>query len=601
MPGAAAGAGKQAGRAAWPFALLLVVALGDGCKKSEPEPSLLPPPPPETIARVRWLGKQRLAADTNAAFVMGIWNLAESKRLEAQTLDKLAAGLLASNQLSVISNQLSAAASQLSATNHPASVTNHPLRLTGAAALLRPLLDDLLQQESYLEVRQATNQPGDLAFAIRLSEERARLWETNLAAAAESLTGSRAAAAPGRTNGWQLGFIRRPSSIDNHSSPVPRSLELLRAGEWTVVGLGSQTNALAAELLAHIELDGRPFTEQQTDFWLYADVDLRRVASALLLGWQLPAGLPRLTVSIIGDDRIVHTWGELNFPEPLPFGLEPWTVPTNLIHEPLASFTAVQGVAPWLSSLKTWRDLQLGAPPNQVYFWAQRGNPFMSYCAARLPNASNEVSQLAERLVQKANPWIATNGLGTFERATNFNGAIWEHLPYATPYLKSVSLPEGDFAFGGLVEVNSSTNRPPPAKLLEQVFTRTNLVAYNWELTGPRIEQWLYFSQFLRLALHQAQVPPKSASLEWLIALETRLGNCVTTVTRTGPAQLTLRRGSSLGFTTAELDWLADWLESPQFPRGLNTFLGEPTPLPRKIGPRHDSGSRTNSAPPADR
>jgi hypothetical protein len=89
--------------------------------------------------------------------------------------------------------------------------------------------------------------------------------------------------------------------------------------------------------------------------------------------------------------------------------------------------------------------------------------------------------------------------------------------------------------------------------------------------------------------------------LEWLLALETRLGNCVTIVTRTGPAQLTLRRGSSLGFTAAELDWLADWLESPQFPRGLNTFLGEPAPLPPKRGPQHGSGSRTNSAPPAGR
>ena len=83
------------------FALLLLVALGGGCKKSAPAPSLLPPAPPappETLARIRWLGKQRLAADTNAAFVMGIWNLPESKALEAQTLDRLAAGLLGSSR-----------------------------------------------------------------------------------------------------------------------------------------------------------------------------------------------------------------------------------------------------------------------------------------------------------------------------------------------------------------------------------------------------------------------------------------------------------------------------------------------------------------------
>ena len=76
-------------------------------------------------------------------------------------------------------------------------------------------------------------------------------------------------------------------------------------------------------------------------------------------------------------------------------------------------------------------------------------------------------------------------------------------------------------------------------------------------------------------------------------------GPSATAVTRTGPAQLTVRRGSSLGVTAAELDWLADWLESPQFPRGLNTFLGEPTPLPAKRAPRPGSGSSTHSVPSA--
>jgi hypothetical protein len=60
-------------------------------------------------------------------------------------------------------------------------------------------------------------------------------------------------------------------------------------------------------------------------------------------------------------------------------------------------------------------------------------------------------------------------------------------------------------------------------------------------------------------------------------------------------------RRSSLGVTSDELDWLADWLESPQFPRGLNTFLGEPTHLPRKRPRPPRGGSGTNSVPPARR
>jgi hypothetical protein len=583
MPGVAPGAGKPAGRAALLFALLLVVALGDGCKKSTPAPALLPPAPVKTVARVRWLGKQRLTADTNAAFVMGIWNLEESKKLETQTLDRLAAGLVASNQVSVTGAQ--------------SPITNRQSQIAGPASLLRPLLDDLLQQESFVEVRQATNQPGELAFAIRLNDERAHLWETNLAAVLESLTGSRATAAPGRTNGWQLRFTSHQSPITNHSSAVTRTLELARAGEWTIMGLGQETNALAAELRGLIQREGVPFARQPKDFWLYADVDLRRVASALSLGCDLPADLPRLTVSLSGDGQTVRTLGQLDFPKPLPEDLGQWNIPTHLIHDPLVSFTAIRGIGPWLSSLKIWPDLGLGAPPSQFYFWAENGLPFLSFCAARLPNASNQVSQLAGRLVQQANLWLATNSRGWFERSTNSNGVTWQDLPMVMPWLQSGSSGADDLAFGGLVP-DISTNRPP-RELFLQVTDPTNLVAYDWEITGTRVGQWLYFGQFFRMFLHQAQLPPKSASVAWLNALEFKLGNCVSAVTRTGPAQLSLLRRSSLGFTSVELHLLADWLESPQFPRGLHTFLAPPEPPLRKRPAHPASGTSTNSAPPA--
>jgi hypothetical protein len=45
---------------------------------------------------------------------------------------------------------------------------------------------------------------------------------------------------------------------------------------------------------------------------------------------------------------------------------------------------------------------------------------------------------------------------------------------------------------------------------------------------------------------------------------------------RTGPAQLDFTRQSTVGFNALELHLLADWLESPQFPHGLHTFLAPP-------------------------
>src|SRR5260221_2583748 len=86
--------------------LILLLPFTGGCNKATPEtagnrntePSKNPTteaPKDRTteapiIARVHWLGKKRISAETNAAYFMTVWNLPESARLEAQTLHKLA-------------------------------------------------------------------------------------------------------------------------------------------------------------------------------------------------------------------------------------------------------------------------------------------------------------------------------------------------------------------------------------------------------------------------------------------------------------------------------------------------------------------------------
>ncbi|MEK7706991.1 MAG: hypothetical protein AAB380_03235 [Verrucomicrobiota bacterium] len=521
----------------------LIAAAGAGCKKSEPGPGApsASSPPEETVARVHWLGKNRLAADTNAASFMDIWKLPESARLETQTLDKLSLA--------------------------PWRLLKGDAATNGApVARLRPLLDDLVQEESYVEVRNATNQPGELVLAIRLSPERSDLWETNLAVVLESLTGVRPVVAPGDRRGWSLKI-----------PDAPRLIELARAGDWTVIGLAPEQNTLLAAVRARLERDHVPFAARTTDFWLEADFDLRRVAGALAPGWDLPEGLPRASLTVIGAGRDVLTRGQFNFAGLRPFELEAWNIPTNLVHDPLISFTAIRGVRPWLASLKMWHDLQLGPPPNQLFFWALKGFPIQTYFAAPLPDASNRVHAITERLVQKVNPWMTTNAMGNFASAKDFNGAVWAEVPFMSPFLRSVDAGGGSFAFGSLFP-DELANYSPPAELLHQILGRTNLVAYDWELTGMRIESWIYMGQTFRLVFNKAQLPAESAGMTWLKAIAPRLGNCATAVTRTGAEHLSLARNSSVGFTAVELHALADWLESPQFPRGSHTALAPPPP-----------------------
>ena len=104
---------------------------------------------------------------------------------------------------------------------------------------------------------------------------------------------------------------------------------------------------------------------------------------------------------------------------------------------------------------------------------------------------------------------------------------------------------------------------------------RTNVVAYDWGKSMVRELSTGSISRSIPAlhALYKAQIPPKSASFAWLNAMAKIMGNSVTIVTQTGPNQLMFGRKSDLGLNSAELDLLADWLESPQFPKGLNTIL----------------------------
>jgi len=559
-----------------------LVAFCGGCSKSAPEkgatnpqPSTLSPPPiTEVIARVHWIGMKRLATETNATSFLRMWKLPETAKLEAQTLDKLARWLASRGKEPEIQS-----------------------------ALLRPLLDDLIGEESYLELRNTTNLPGMLALAIRVDAQRAALWQTNLAAVLGSVTGARPIPT---TNGWATEIrsvkseVRGPASgIQNPASSMPPpgaslaySVQLRRTGDWAILALApsqasGQLPALNPQRVSGLRFD--PTTRRleslldspTTNLWLEAGVDLGRAASALSLGRNLPEDLPALSLQVTGNGKDVLTSGRVNFPKPLPLELEPWNIPTNLVHDPLGSFTAIRGIQPWLASLKAWNDLHVGAPPNQVLFWAQPATlPFMTYCAAPLPDASNRVYAVSERLLRECNPWITNNTFGRLEWSTNYHGLGWLGVPFIIPFLRSTTEGGSGFAFGGLFAY-PFTNRPPPDLLFQQVTARTNLVYYDWELTGQRVDEWLHIGQLLRLLFGKAHLPPDSASMAWLNAAKTNLANCVTGVGETGPAQLTFSRASTAGLTALEMHLLADWLESPQFPHGFNTFLGPQRPLPR--------------------
>ena len=528
------------------FILLAAVFLLAGCRLNQStESATSASPPPQnpvpvssmrTVARMHWLGIKHLSGETNAAHLVEIWNLPESRRLERQTLDNFSLA---------------------------------PWRLwhrsidTNAAALLRPLLDDVVEDESCLEIRQATNQPGELAFAIRLSTPRAALWQTNLARVLESLTDIHPVPAPDNQYGW---------SLKKHH--VPNFIELTRAGEWTIVGAAQDHNDWVAELKSSIQRGQAPLMTGDTNDWLEVNLDpAQLVRSLTTFNFQLST-LNHFHLAVIGDGTNVLAHGTADFSKPLALDLQPWNIPTNLIDERLSSFTLLRGFQPWLASSKAWTNLQVGPSPDQICFWAQQGLPMQSYFAVPLPDASNEVDRLTDWVLQNQYHWFPTNDLSKFERSKEFNGLQWKGLPYMWLFLRSITVNNQNFVYGG--GFPNLQAYPISEKWLQEVLASTNLVYYDSEKTGLRIEQWLYMGQFARFVTHKSQLPSDSLGMFWLKAIAPKLGYSVTRITETGPSQLSFVRRSSLGFTAVELNLLADWLESPQFPLGLHTLLAPP-------------------------
>ena len=632
----------------------LCISLLSGCKKSEPPAeskpsatnaasvsnSALPTPnstPP--LARLHWIGKKKLAADTNSAYLMTIWNLPESAKLEAQTLNKLAiapwlaaaksdsaavstdrepssarsnarnptiakqtepptslvapksdAGGLATSSNRPPTNGNSGAASPPVITNYDEVIAAHP-----TASLLRPLLDDLLQEEWHLEVKSAesgaqspgsagvspastpkseiSNLKSEIVLAIRLDDKQDALWRANLPKVYKSLPTA-------------------PKSNAGGLSTLPSQLSFSRSAPWTLVtiapGLTPPANELRRLGTQSSSSSSSSSSSPLGPGWLDGTLDLPKLAAAL--GGHLSSDWPQVTMTVTGDGQNLRTRAELEFSSPLPLELEPWNIPTNLIHDPLIGFMAIRGIRPWLEKWKGLTDLHLGKLPNQAFFWAQKGPPSYHFMAAPSTEASNQVRLLSGFALDKLNPMLESNKLGTFQ-ATADTGLHWRGIPWFSPKLEYADFGQNSYLVAALAK-SSVSNGPWPDALRAQL-TDTNMLLYDWELSGACADGLSQMGQMSRNVFGLARMT-RTAGFNWLIAATSKLGNSASAIKVAGPSTLRFSRISTLGLTGAELQLLADWLESPRFPMGLHTILA-PGSVPVKPLPSYDGAAAPNT------
>ena len=513
----------------------------------------------DIIGRFHFVGTERIAADPHAVGLNGLGALPATAELRDKTLDKLA-----TTPFRLFQQKLA----------------NH--NTNDFAPLIRPLLDDLLRNESYAEMRGPTNAVPELMLAVHLGNDRAILWQSYLSTVLSSWTGIRVQPIKGDGfTGWELRKHHDPNLI-----------RFLRVGDWVLFGWGWDELKLQPSFLQRIKNTKRPVEVAKND-WLDVLVDWPSYLAhhPITLPSPLPAKLPKMhltvqgrkEVSLQGEKDYVRPKLTMLFPEPLGLMLEPWRIPTNTIHNPMVSFTVARGIAPWLSAIPAVKALHPSSVPNQLCIWAMGQVPYETSVTAPMTGASNYVAELEPRLVAILNAFLKVHPAPALTEAVWMNNRVLvKGLPVVTPDLHGMREPAGDFLMGGLFPAAFRSNAPPfPKELLREILSKPNLVYYDWEMNKERIDQWRSLEQVYLVSAGRPMPGIGLPGQKWLQAAKGKMINCGTEVTLTAPNELTLLRNAPVGLTGFELNLLEYWLDAPEFP--LHVKYPPPTrPMLRK-------------------
>src|SRR5581483_8089914 len=121
-------------------------------------------------------------------------------------------------------------------------------RASDYAAEFRPLLEDMLHSESYLELLGPTHPVPEVLLAVKLSDERAGLWVTNLSQIFSAWSGSGVTPLEdGGFKGWEL-----------KKHHAPNVFHFFRARDWVVLAWGDDAIPDQGRWLKNLKQTGRP-------------------------------------------------------------------------------------------------------------------------------------------------------------------------------------------------------------------------------------------------------------------------------------------------------------------------------------------------------
>ncbi len=230
--------------------------------------------------------------------------------------------------------------------------------------------------------------------------------------------------------------------------------------------------------------------------------------------------------------------GKLIFPQPLAGKLEPWRIPTNTIHQPLVSFTAARGIAPWLEKQSWAQSFDISPVPNQIFIWAMGRIPLQTFAAVPVPDGKKALAQFEQKVSAQTN-WQKHLVMPlTMEKTNNqlpglacrSSRRTWRRcMSRLATFCSAVFLPIPSGA--GRCRRNCSRSS-----------AQTNLVYYHWEITAGRLKVLPQLTQLGLMLTRHKQLDAQSAAGKWLNRVGPTLGNNVTEVTQTAPNELSFTR-----------------------------------------------------------
>ena len=492
-------------RAIYAFLTTTVAALGLICAQAEP------------MLNAHFAGIDNLIKRDDAKTLRSVWALKQTQAFRNEVLDKLAKRMGGDN--------------------------------AQREATLRKLLPDLGRGELFLDVAPTGGRP-DVALITALDKKRGVLWVKSLRQLAKRRGGEPLEQTVAGFTGWRVDF-------DNG-----HTLGFGYADGWLLFGSGQGTLNYLKKAAERIADTGRPFpADEEHD--LSITVDARSLPEVILD--RLPNGPNTIRITSRLKKDNFYSKVDVEFAEPLPAGVPDWEIPTRTITEPLASFTAARGVG--LSSAKPVLEL-LGLDPvnDQFFAWSQARTKFQSFFSVKVDEPKGAIADLAKRVSDFKKPGgRGEKFIGQIGHEPKKSELVWGNVPLFAPYVTIGNSDDKDYIVGGVFPPDP-IKKPIPKEMLDEFVGKENLVYYNWEITGQRLEKWSLLIQFAAiLSDRREQLINKTKGIAFITSLYPKLGNTITDAAIDGN-RLTITRKSHLGLSALEIALLTRWIDNPRFP-----------------------------------